>query len=676
MLRKRIFSIFAIFTLAACTIQPAAPAATQTSHAPTATATSVPATNTPTALEPTSTSTREAKPITTASGAWIKLSPDSGAPGSTVQIDGFLPGGPGTAESQDGKNITHANVCWQSCLEGFVETSQQVEWSQSEPGSFKLEFIVSPIPWLGEKGVQAMNPGDYSVSLQCLGGELSGCALLEGQPEATFHLSGPASEQCQSGQACASLNFVPAQAEPGVEVNVKGWAPLVSLVDGQPFGYNLVFLAQGENGPAQTVGQVSQDLQGNISGSFQVPQQLISAGEIQPGSYNLALQAFTGPPGSGKTALVAVTPFEVTQTLTWSDLKLSNPLWVQPSADLIAPEISADSGSPQRMAYCATGGIQVSLDGGISWSSVPVEAVKPAAEDSGYPLFIQGGSSEQPACLTVTMDALHPSSYFAVFQAMDKQFGAPPVFFMGYFTTDGGFTWSQVPAPPGANAETFGGFWSDGQGIVQALFSPENNQSGESQPPLVEQSGDGGKNWSAAALICPASGPCVRWGAAPAQIPGMGSPLPQFVFVSNDGGNTWTDSGLSVELRMGGPNELAAFSDTQAALLASGSDYPVQTSQDGGKTWQVVGLPGLPVVTGAPLDGLQILPDGSLIAQPSDNSAWLRLPSGADRWCDLSPGLLPAAPTRLQTAGSQVWWLNPSSQEPGSSPSADLKCSG
>ena len=320
----------------------------------------------------------------------MQLSPDSGAPGSIVQIEGFLPGGPGTVEPQDGKILTHANVCWQSCLEGFVEVSQQVEWSQSDPGSFTLQFIVPPVPWLGVKGVRPLNPGDYPVSLQCLSGALSGCALQEGQMSATFHMTGPAPTQCQPGQPCANLSINPPQAGPGLEVEIKGWAPLVSLIEGQPYGFNLVFLAQGENGPAQTVGQVSQDLQGNISGTFQVPQQLVSVGEVQPGEYHLALQAYTGPPGSGGVALVGVTPFDVTQALGWADLKFPNPLWVQAGASLFAPVINVDTGSPQRLAYCATGGIQVSLDGGISWSIVPVEAVKQAAEDSGYPLFHPG----------------------------------------------------------------------------------------------------------------------------------------------------------------------------------------------------------------------------------------------------------------------------------------------
>ena len=241
---------------------------------------------------------------------------------------------------------------------------------------------------------------------------------------------------------------------------------------------------------------------------------------------------------------------------------------------------------------------------------------------------------------------------------------------------DGGFTWSPIPTPLGSSAEAFGGFWSDGQGIVQALYAPENSPLGESQLPLVMQTGDGGKTWNPAGLSCPRNGPCVRWGAAPAQIPGMGSPLPQSVFVSVDGGSNWKDSGLSVELRLGGPNELAAFTDNDVALLASGADYPVRTSQDKGMSWQVISLPELPAGASAQAAGLQILPDGSLIAQPSDNSAWWRLPPGADRWCQISPGTLPAAPALLQAAGSQLWWLNPSSQEPASAAIADLKSAG
>jgi dihydroorotate dehydrogenase electron transfer subunit len=97
----------------------------------------------------------------------------------------------------------------------------------------------------------------------------------------------------------------------------------------------------------------------------------------------------------------------------------------------------------------------------------------------------------------------------AIFQVVKKPYGAPPVVFMGYATSDGGQSWALVTPPPNAMMERFGGFWMDGQGTVQALYDGEAEAPDQAPAISVEQNVDGGMTWSSASLACPPSGTCI-----------------------------------------------------------------------------------------------------------------------------------------------------------------------
>jgi photosystem II stability/assembly factor-like uncharacterized protein len=671
MQKLKVLPVMVLLTLlaAACTGQSAAPSIT--TQAP-PTQTSIP-TEAP-ASTPAETPTTQ--PTATPGGAWISLSPDSGAPGSTIEISGYLPGGPAQSDVKTGDPAATANVCWQGCLDGFVNVDIPINWSANQPGNFTLQYTVPSTPWLGTDGPHALQPGDYTIGLQCLGPENQGCAIQEGSVTATFNLSGPASSQCQTDQDCARLSFDPASAAPGVQVQVSGWAPLNQIIDGTPFGYNLAVLPQGQGSQPVQIGQITQDMTGNIAGTFTVPQQLPGIGTLAPGQYGLALQALRS--GPNQPPLQAVTNFEIANASSWDVLKPGNPMWIQPSANLISPEVTADPANPQHLAYCAPGEVRLSQDGGKTWTTVSTDSAVAAAGDS-YSFFAQGGPANQPTCISVTLDSAHPDSIFAVFQTANKSYGAPPVFFMGFVSKDSGKTWTMVPAPAENMAESFGGFWTDGNGTVQALFNAQNSEPGGAALPSIEQTADGGQTWNPGSLTCPASEPCLRWGAAPGSIPGMGSPLPQAVFASQDGGKTWTTNGPTVELREMGPHELVAFSDKQAVLLAGSSEYPVQYTQDGGLTWQVGSLPSLPgsdTSTGFTFSGLQILPDGSLVALSGDGTTWYLLAPGTQSWCPMSQNVLSGTTGYLQASGNLVFWISPDTQKLESTQLSGFVCGG
>jgi hypothetical protein len=399
---------------------------------------------------------------------WISLLPDSGKPGDTIQVEGYLPGGPTQKSAQSEQGMDRVTVCWQGCLTGIIEEDQAIEWSASQAGHFSTQFRVPEQPWLSNTGPEPLQPGDYMVGLQCLG-EQAGCALQQAQASATFHLEGPTPKTCQAGQSCANLTFTPDQAPPGTQIQVQGWAPLVSIIGNEEaLGYDLVLIPTSSSEAPVTLGQIQQAMDGTITGTFVVPQQEPGLGTLAPGTYQLALSAIR-PQASpnNQPPLLAERPFEITGALSWSQLGLGQPVWVEPSANLVGKSLTVEPTKVGALAYCSPGSIQVSQDGGHSWSEISTTPVAAAAAADGYMLMAQS-SPDQPACDSVTLDLARPDSYFAIFQTANQQYGAPPVYFMGYVTTDGGKTWKPVPAPQGSTLEMFGGFWSDGNGIVQA----------------------------------------------------------------------------------------------------------------------------------------------------------------------------------------------------------------
>jgi hypothetical protein len=257
------------------------------------------------------------------------------------------------------------------------------------------------------------------------------------------------------------------------------------------------------------------------------------------------------------------------------------------------------------------------------------------------------------------MDPTNAESYYATFQTSLKNAGAPPVYYMGFYTADSGKTWKSVPVPNGADIQRFGGFYTDTQ-VVEALFSGSGGTLEQPTKVLSEKTTDGGQTWQIAPPTCwkAQGGPCLRWGPSASMISGMGSPAPQPLIVSIDQGATWSFPGLTVELRMVGPNELAAFSGQLAALISAGADFPIRVTQDAGQTWTAVSLPALsPPQSGMPFPGLQLLPDGSLLARPEGGN-WSLLPLGASQWCPVSAANLPDQTVTFYASDSTLWWID------------------
>lgn len=624
----------------------------------------------------------------TPQGTWISLIPDSGIPGDTIRIEGYLPGGLSQTDLASQNYTTYASICWNGCKDGLEEDGIEVTWSQGNPGHFNLKYIVPPIPWLALDGFHALDAGDYSVDLINLDPSKIGCASTEGclqvpVASATFHLTQSAPYPPCQEQYCGSLVASPAEAAPGDRVQVKGWAPLVQFVGG-PFGYNLVLEKQG-NTSAQDVmflaveqnEAVQQAMDGSLTASFLVPRYGNDGLALDPGTYTLALEAPLTRGPDAFPILVAPTPLKITAAPAWSQvLPHVSPVWFQLSANLSTSTMAQDPLKPDRLAYCAPGEIQISADSGQSWKASPVSVS--GLRSPGDRLIV---GEDQPTCVSVTFDSSHPGTLYAVFDLVDKEYGAPPIYYAGYFTTDLGKTWQIAPAPfldtsQAFINDTFGGFWTDGK-TVQVLYYGKPGEENQPYPLLAKQTVDSGLTWTDAPLACPSIGACARWDAAPGMRGGMGAELPQSVLTSPDGGTTWQDTGQSIELHMMGPHELVSLSSTELILISGTHRFPLRYSSDGGMTWQVLSLPALPDNQSGYFSGfpsLQMLSDGSLLAMRSDTGQWMRLTPDAQDWCPTSLSSPNTWSVLLRFTGTRAWWFSNATMQPESVLQSELAC--
>ena len=351
------------------------------------------------------------------------------------------------------------------------------------------------------------------------------------------------------------------------------------------------------------------------------------------------------------------------------------------STDPFNQLVSIDPGDPMRIAYCAPGEIRASQDAGQAWEVIPTTGVMAVAQESGYDLFY-GEPSAEDACLSVTFDPVWEESYYAVFTAAQAEYGAPPLFYLGFHTADSGETWQLVEPPEGATLEDFGGFWNLGINSVQAQFFPAGSWSQDPEAILITETRNGGTAWQPGELSCPAVDPCLRWGPAPSNIPGMGSPLPQSIYSSLDAGENWSLIDPPVELRAPAPNQLVASSATQVMIISGGITLseqvpPLRISNNAGASWQPVTLPNFSTeeVNSGYFPGLQYLPNNTYLSQAPEDSTWYWLPPDLPIWCPVNTDRLPVFPVLLQAAGDRVWWVDPDTQQAESISISELTCS-
>jgi hypothetical protein len=515
-----------------------------------------------------------------------------------VTLTGAAPAVPAGARLED-----RVLVCWDAC--DALIYSAPVHWSSSIPMRFEIPFPVPSAPWLTSKGIHQLVPGAYRITLPCLwvssAEKPKGECGLE-QRTGSFRLIGPVPSLCMSGQPCSALEVSPTEGPPGTAIAVRGWVPLAGL-----------------------------ERQGSVHIQFRA-----------------ALATSSALP------TLASAPFQVKGGQDWASLGTLHPAFVLRSD--IEP-LGVDPANPARFAYCSEGAIQLTSDGGQSWSSVSIEGALAASAATKYPL-VPTYTTDPASCAGVALDPRHPTSFYVSFLTVERGSGPPPFYNVAYFTMDTGRTWHALPVPAGSDMGGFGGFQLDQSG-VRALYTYWSDSLPDDQLRVaIKQTVDGGKTWSTGTLACPPAGPCIAlgtktWGRCQAV------EAWRAVLVSADNGKSWT---LTNRIRScWGLVELIGLPDGRLATLG-GSDVPIGVSGDGDRTSRGFALPQLPERTDTvtPLGSLELLPDGRLL---SVSLHWSLLAPGASAWCTVAGSptgnqTSEVAPSAPQLIGDRFWWLD------------------
>lgn len=539
--------------------------------------------------------------------------PSAGPPGTRITLSGHYQGqasnGPGS----------YADACWNGCPDGLMEDGVPISWGPG--GRFSTTVVVPETAWLDGGAVHPLVSGTYQVGLECLVPQTRGCGTRSAQASVAFHLIAPAPLRCVSGRPCAQLHLNPAHGVAGDSLSVSGWAPLSTII-GQPFGYQ-TDITSG-------------------SGSHLGDRPLkADAGELT----------------------VAETPVRIDAPPSWADLDGASQLWTQTAGTTL---IGAAPGNALRLGYCGAGEIEVSSDGGTTFTAVATSGIRAALAATPYQL----GSPGSPSCSDIALDPTDPATVYAAV-AVNPYGQAPPFEAVGLVSTDRGADWSLIPAPPGAAADDFSDFRADAAG-VDAVFNPPleaqpgPGPQGTGQPVLVERTTDGGRSWSSAPLTCPTTGPCVTLGGYSIDNCDM-SATPQELLYSTNGGATWNQPSWPATVDACAYAQVTALTDSTLVLVDPGSGYLLLRSQDGGRRWSYIGVPAAPGQSAGQQDalgGITLLPNGDLLSTAGSGSTtggkWYLLPTGRNSWCEVDSGtsLDPSSSDGPVTAiGSRLWWL-------------------
>jgi len=565
----------------------------------------------------------------------LSLSPVSGAPGSRITVTGRVAAPiPGTSADLGGG--AHANLCWDGCRDGLQYQGVQMQWTS--PTTFRATLVVPGAPWIERDtdSVHYLKSGTYPIGIQCI--ELSsGCAFGGSDGSTDFRLrvaKSAGTPWCRTESSCARLVVTPQRAVPGDGVRVTGYAPIESVIGSdEPFTFELEVLRGRPHGPEVKFKELAKGV----------------------GAVDLSL-------GHG-TLQVGAPP-------AWKSLPRIAPL---AEIDAGLPSISADPADPSTVAWCSSGSVIVSGAGGQI--QLPTASAARALLDMGLaPLATGGGpGASPPTCVTAlplgaeSDDDSGESPHVVVAAFVVAPDGeAPPTADVALLTTNGGQTWTPLPAPPGTDLTAFGGFRVQGRDL-EALFSAATTGFGSPRP-LVETSSDGGRTWRTTGGSCPTEGPCVTLGAYAPGNCGMNG-TSQALLRSTNSGQSWTQIGWPATVNACAPAELVATSPHTELLVASASPYTLTRSIDSGTTWSDIGLPALPgedVEAGLGLGsgGIILLSDGALLSTGEQGSStkWELLRPGATSWCTVrgvsSAERISALYAQVELIGAQIWWLS------------------
>jgi hypothetical protein len=568
------------------------------------------------------------EPSTGGPSVSLSVSPPSADPGQWVTLTGRL-------AQPLGERTQNANFCWDGCPNGLVYSGVGLNWSSSTV--FSARLVLPAAPWVEmttslQARLVSPVPGRYPLSVQCLE-IVKGCGLGPAEGQTTVRLRTRAAYTCAKVEGCGKLEALPEAVSPGGVVEFTGYSPLESVIGARyPFAFQLA-----------------------ASLTKQVPS-------------GAAIEALRNGVKGLSELTVGPAPVKVVPALAFSSLGSYRPIEDLTSGD---DPISANPAQPGYVGWCAEG--YIGVQGPSGTYRAPVKGAIASITSTGA---YQKPVLQQCNDLAISQNG---QSIFAAFDVPPLN-EEPLVAEVAAFSTNGGRMWSPVPVPLGAKATSFGGFRYAGSG-VRALFTATSPPGSSSAPPLVEGTSGRGQHWQRMAFSCPATGPCITFGA---DVPGncaqgLGN---QPVIASANGGRHWAStalpgpSGLEQVLPCW-PATLMALSGTATLLVASNELLPSTNPFDvfittgTGGSWKVVSLPGFPGQPGTAVPpgpgDVVVLPGGALLAV--DQEPWELLAPAARSWCAVAstPKLASgqfAVPSSFTGIGNELWWETGSGSGP------------
>jgi hypothetical protein len=529
----------------------------------------------------------------------LHVSPSGGPPGSWVTVSGTV------ARAVRRRTSDFPGFCWDGCDSG-LQFSLTVHWHSSR--TFSTRLRIPDAPWIRSNPdeVVPLTPASYPIGIDCV---VSAPACSAGPDEASvpFELTGHgAPAWCPSAARCVALHLTPVKARPGDWVRVSGYAPLTAYT-GAPV-------------------VLQRRARGNMV------------------SFNRAQE----------WANIGSATLRVLRPPVWSSLRRRPALWAEQAG---IPPFTISPADPSTVGYCSGGDAVVSGPGRTISFSV-----------AGAASVLRGlGFAElgPVACTTATpID----SSVVAVFNVAPAREGGPPFDYVALSTPDRGAGWTAVRVPAGSAEGLFGGLRGGPGGELEAVFAPkvtlrahEPSFPGPAGTPLAETTSDG-VSWHQAPLACPASGPCLQFGAAAwARCAAIGSYQEMLRWAPD--GRGWTSS-PTVDWPNGCAQAAVVATGLRTALLVNSlSQFPLSETTDGGLHWVDVGVPtvhghGYLQSTYGP-GGLTLLPSRALL-HGGDGGPWRLLSARTNRWCTVTG--VPRALQALQQNGAatvaagQLWW--------------------
>jgi hypothetical protein len=341
----------------------------------------------------------------------------------------------------------------------------------------------------------------------------------------------------------------------------------------------------------------------------------------------------------------------VEQPLAWRNLSIPNRVTVETNNQNMAvsgPVVALPSSQP--------GFLTVSRDNGARWTRISIAEIGQLAKKTAFPA--PTGNNPLPSLASVLLNDSFPSSYFVTVSAIAKKYGsAPPIFYTPYVSTNQGRTWSAVPTPRGSSPGEFEGFENDGA-RVYALYA-------HGVQTVSEFSVDGGRHWQIGSMACPAAGPCVTFGPFADNYPGMGAPDPQTIWRRGPH-SQWVPSTTITSALVGRPSYLVPLTHSSMLRLDGLSPYPLEVTENGGRSWQYVALPPLP---GGSTGFLMMLSNGDLLGDGLNH--WYLLKPGSSVWVE-APAVPQGGVGPMYTSPGYLWWVGGASNSRSNNVGGDV----